>query len=159
MKSLFMVSAIVVSGFVNPAVAGCGNAPSTLTGAQVTTILTNNFACGQSSALNAPGWNERHSGGRIIEQHEGGLTTEDVGSFAVSEVAGRGRVTYSYGGGNTPVYEIAVVANGNCNNPAGGCTIVPATYQFCGVGGGAPATLNILVSAAAPALGTCPANP
>jgi hypothetical protein len=83
-------------------------------------------------------------------------------------VASNGRVTYSYSGGVTPVYEVAAVANVNCQ-PAGNCTTLNTVYQFCGVGGGAPAVLNIYVSAsfqAPTASGSgftmnanCPVNP
>lgn len=161
MKSIIVAGAILLS-ITNPAFAACGNALSYLTQAQVNTILANNFACGQSTAVNAPGWNEKHgaaSGGSIVEQHNPGTADDEtVGTWSTVNSSGRGRVTYAYTGGVAPVYEIAVVANGNCN-PGGGCTIVPATYQFCGVGGGAPAILNILVSTALPVLSGCPSNP
>ena len=119
------------------------------------------FACGQSTALNPPGWNERHTGvpgGALVEQHEGGTSVETVGTWTTSLVGGRGRVTYSYTGGTSPVYEVAAVANGNCN-PS--CATLPQTYEFCGVGGGAPATLTIRITTASisPPLSSCPTNP
>ncbi len=163
MKSIIAVGAVLLAGFVDPAFAGCGNGPSYLTQAQVNTILASNFACGRSTAVNAPGWNEKHSaapGGIVVEQHDpGAADDENVGPWNTANVGGRGQVTYSYGAGGTPVYEISTAANGNCNAGAGTCTTLPAIYQFCGVGGGAPAVLNILVTAALPALSTCPSNP
>lgn len=163
MKSIIAAGAIILAGFVNPAFAGCGNAPSYLTQAQVNTILANNFACGQKSGAGAPGWNEKHSaapGGIVVEQHlPGAADDENVGPWSTATVGGRGTVTYTYGGGVTPVYEIATAANGNCNAGAGTCTVVPAVYHFCGVGGGAPAQLSILVSATLPTLSGCPSNP
>jgi hypothetical protein len=164
MKSIIVAGAILLAGFVNPAFAGCGNPPSYLTQAQVNTILANNYACGQKSGAGAPGWNEKHSaapGGIVVEQHKPGTADdENLGPWSTAAAAsGRGTVTYTYGGGVAPVYEIATAANGNCNAGAGTCTTLPATYQFCGVAGGAPAVLNILVSAALPTLSGCPTNP
>lgn len=160
MKLAIIANVILLAGLASPAFAGCGNGPSTLTQAQLNTILASNFACGQSASLNAPGWNEKHvgsSGGALVEQHGAGTADdENVGSWATSTVSGVGRVTYSYSGGVTPVYEVSVVANGNCG---GSCTTLPQTYKFCGVGGGAPATLDILVTAALPTLSGCPGNP
>lgn len=143
------------------AYAGCGNSPSYLDQVQLNTILSGNFACGQSTALNPPGWNERHAGapgGSLVEQHEGGTSVETVGTWTTSLVGGRGRVTYSYAGGTSPVYEVAAVANGNCS-PS--CATLPQTYEFCGVGGGAPATLTIRITTASisPPLSSCPTNP
>jgi len=143
------------------AYAGCGSNPSKLTQAQVTTILTGNFICARSTTLDPPGWNEQHvvaGGNRIIEQHEGGSTIEDVGSWAITTQGGNGRVTYTYSATVAPVYEIAVVADGNCNP---NCTNLPQNYQLCPVGGaGAPAApITVLVTTAAPALAGCPSNP
>lgn len=135
---------IVCSGV---AFADCGTNASYLNVAQVNSILTGNFACGKSTAINPPGWNERHTGSpgganNLVEQHEGGTTIETVGSWNTANVSGRGRVTYSYVGGTTDVYEIAVLGT-TC---AGGCTTLPQTYAFCGVGGNAPTRLAIFVS-------------
>ena len=161
MKLMIIPSVILLSGLASPVFAGCNSGPSFLTQAQINTILSNRYACGQSTA-NAPGWNELHNGGpgsRIIEQHLAGSTDdEDVGSWNTSVPTGNGRVTYSYTGGNTPVYEVATDAGGNCNAGAGTCTTVPAIFQFCGVGGGAPAVLKILVTATLPSLASCPPN-
>ena len=158
MKPIIVASVIVLAGLASPAFAGCGNGPSTLSQAQVNTILGGNFACGRSTAANAPGWNEKHfgvSGGALVEQHASPEPVETVGTWASSTSGGVGRVTYSYGGGNTPVYEVSVVANGNCSP---NCTTLPQTYKFCGVGGGAP-ILDILVTASLPTLASCPLNP
>jgi hypothetical protein len=126
------------------ALAACGNTQSYLSRAQVVLLLAGKYACGKSTATNPPGWNERHLvGGSLVEQHEGGATVETVGTWSTSQVSSRGRVTYSYSGGVAPVYEIATVANGNCNP---NCVVANQTYQFCGVGGGAPAVLNVYVS-------------
>jgi hypothetical protein len=167
MKTRFVypfAALIVCSG---AALADCGTASSYLNVAQVNSILTGNFACGKSSAINPPGWNERHTGSpgganNLVEQHEGGTTTEIVGSWNTANAAGRGRVTYSYVGGTAPVYEIAVLGT-TC---AVGCTTLPQTYAFCGVGGGAPTRLAIFVSTtfqAPVSVGVmnanCPANP
>lgn len=148
-----------------PVYAGCGDAQSYLSQTQMSAVLSSNFACGRSTS-DPPGWNERHlAGGSLQEQHEGGSTVETVGTWTLSTQANRGRVTYAYSGGISPVYEVAVVS-GPCGNLAS-CTTLPQTYQFCGVGGGAPAVLNIYVSTAFQAptgppwvMNTnCPANP
>jgi hypothetical protein len=158
---------LLAAAAANSAYGGCGNGPSYLTQAQVNTILTGNFACGKSSGLNPPGWNEKQlAGGTLQEQHEGGATVENVGTWSTSEVSGRGRVTYSYTGGSVFTYEIAVHANGNCNTgPLPQCTTVPQTIDFCRV---SPDTtqFSIFVSTAfqaPPSVGvmnaSCPANP
>jgi hypothetical protein len=155
MKSLTLAGIILLGGLANPVFAGCGNGPSYLTQAQINTILASHYACGRSTA-NAPGWNELHSGSNVIEQHEAGTTdNENVGTWSTSTSGSRGRVTYTYGGGVVPVYEVATSANGNCG---ANCTTVPAIYEFCGVGGGAPTKLSILVSATLPTLSACPTN-
>ena len=163
-----LVASLASSG---PVIAGCGVDNTYLNVAQVNAVLAGNYACGQSSKLNPPGWNERHVvGGSLVEQHEGGTTVETVGTWAVnSSPGGRGRVSYSYvPGGAAPVYEVARVSEA-CQGAS--CTTLPQTYQFCGVGGGAPAVLNIFVSATfqAPTFNNatkswtmnanCPANP
>ena len=161
MNRMLTAGLIVLGAYASPSLAGCNNNQSYLTQAQVNTILSNNFACGRSAAQNAPGWNEKHVGTSVVEQHDAGVgDDEPVGTWSTTSVNGRGRVTYAYSGGVAPVYEVAVVANGNCNQPAPGtCTNVPQTFQFCGVGGGAPAVLNILVTSSLPTLASCPANP
>jgi len=127
-----------------PAFAACGDNNSYLNVSQLNAILTGNYACGRSTTVDPPGWNERHlANGSLVEQHEGGATVETVGTWAVTNAQGRGRVTYSYSGGSAPVYEVARVS-GDCTGQA--CTNLPQSYQFCGVGGGAPAVLNIYVS-------------
>jgi hypothetical protein len=157
-----LLLATVASG----AYAGCGNSPSYLTQAQVNTILTNNFACGKSTGLAPPGWNEKHiSTGTLQEQHSGGATVENVGNWATSNASGRGRVTYTYSGGTTFTYEVAVHANGNCNSPAPGtCTSLPQAYDFCRVTPDTT-TFSIYVSTTFQAPsggamnGNCPTNP
>lgn len=163
MKTRFASLVIVFVLYCGHAFADCGSSPSYLNIAQVNSILTGNFACGKSTAIDPPGWNERHiSGGSLVEQHEGGTTVETVGTWSTANVMGRGRVTYSYTGGTTDVYEIAVVT-GSC---AAGCTTLPQTYAFCGVGGSAPPRLLIYVSTTfQPPVsvgvmnGNCPGNP
>jgi len=163
MKTRFAILVTVFVVHCGPALADCGDTSSYLNISQVNSALTGNFACGKSTAINPPGWNEKHiSGGGLQEQHEGGTTVETVGTWSTANVAGRGRVTYSYSGGSTDVYEIAVVA-GRC---AADCTTLPQTYAFCGVGGSAPPRLLIYVSTTfQPPLsvgvmnGNCPFNP
>ena len=158
MNRIIVAAFIVLAAHTSPSLAECGNAASYLTRAQVNTILRGNFACGRSTAVNAPGWNERHrADSTLVETHGGGAAdAEIVGNWTTANVSGRGRVTYAYTGGVTPVYEVAV-ATGNCITPA--CTTLPQTYQFCGVGGGAPASLNILVTETRQNLSGCPINP
>ena len=162
MRMLCLFMAVIANS--GAAFAACGDSSSYLNQQQVSTILSGNYACGRSTGSNPPGWNEQHvSGGSLVEQHEGGTTVETVGTWATSNSSGRGRVTYSYAGGVAPVYEVAVVT-GSCSN---GCTTLPQTYQFCGVGGGAPAVLSIYVSSTFQAPsgppfvmnGSCPSNP
>jgi hypothetical protein len=158
------IMAIAAAG---PAFAGCGNGPSYLTKAQLDSVLPNNFACGRSTSVDPPGWNEKHiSGGSLQEQHEGGSTVETVGTWATSDVSARGRVTYTYSGGSVFVYEVAVHAPGNCNSPPPGtCTTLPQANDFCRVSPGT-ATLSIFVSTAFQAPSSpgvmntsCPTNP
>jgi len=164
MKTRIASLVIVFGLYCGHAFADCGSNPSYLNIAQVNSILTGNFACGKSTAIDPPGWNERHiSGGSLVEQHEGGATVETVGTWSTANAMGRGRVTYTYTpGGSTYTYEIAVVT-GNC---ASGCTTLPQTYAFCGVGGSAPPRLLIYVSTTfQPPVsvgvmnGNCPGNP
>ena len=167
MKTRICTLFILIVAGSGPAVAGCNNNPSYLTGAQLLTILQNNFACGKSATSDPPGWNERHlAGGTLQEQHEGGTTVENVGTWAVTEVASKGRVTYTYSpGGSVFVYEVAAKASGNCNTgPLPHCTDLPQAYDFCRISP-AGAALSIYVSTAfqAPSPtamnGNCPANP
>jgi hypothetical protein len=156
--SLFIVF-MFCSGHV---FADCSTSNSFLDLTQLNTILAGNFACGQSTKLDPPGWNELHvgtTGGALVEQHEGGTTIENVGTWTTSNVGGRGRDRYSYSGGISPEYEVAVLGTGIC--AAGFCTTLPQTYNFCGVGGGAPATLQIRVTIASisPPISNCPSNP
>jgi hypothetical protein len=159
MKTLLVFLATVVGLWVNPALAVCGSGSMTLPG--LNKLLITNYACARSSS-DPPGWNELHSGtfvmtatsGPLIEQHEGAGTTETVGTWSTTDFGGVGRVTYSYTGGVTTVFEV---------QSGGG--MPPATYLFCGVGGSAPATLNIYISGsfqAPPSVGVmnanCPAN-
>lgn len=144
MNKKIVCSVVVILGYSGTAFAGCGDAGSYLNQSQVNNVLGGSYACGKSTALNPPGWNERHvAGGSLVEQHEGGATVENVGTWSTANVGGRGRVSYAYTGGAAPVYEVAVVS-GNCTGAA--CTSLPQTYQFCGVGGGAPAVLSVYVS-------------
>jgi hypothetical protein len=133
------------------AFADCGTSGSYLNLSQLNTILVGQFACGKSTAINPPGWNELHIGGStggnptsgtLEEQHEGGATKETVGTWATANNSGRGRVTYTYSGGTTDTYEVAVLS-ASCSS---GCTTLDQTYAFCGVGGSAPARLAIRVS-------------
>src|SRR5260370_20791055 len=123
MKARFVSIVIVFVLHCGQAHADCDHNPSKLTLTQVNTILTGNFACGKSTAIDPPGWNEKHTGssasGALIEQHEGGTTVETVGTWATSTSGGNGRVTYFYtGGGSTDVYEIAVLGRISCSNNA-----------------------------------------
>ncbi len=164
MKHLrFVMPFVALLAIAGPASAGCGTSGSYLNQAQVSSILSGGYVCAKSAALNPPGWNERHvAGGTLVEQHEGGSTIETVGTWSVTNSSGRGRVAYTYSGGVAPVYEVAVVG-ASCS---AGCTTLPQTYQFCGVGGGAPALLTVYVSTAFQAPSSvgvmnanCPGNP
>jgi len=138
------------------AFADCGTNQSYLNISQVNSILPAHFACGQSTSIDPPGWNELHmSSGILQEQHTGGSTVQNVGTWSTANASGRGRVTYLYSGGPTDTYEIAV-RTGNCS---GGCTTLPQTYAFCGVSAGAPPRLLISVSPSFQALSGCPSNP
>jgi hypothetical protein len=165
MKSIILAGAFLLLGFTSPVFADCTQPNSFLSQNQINSLLGGRFACGQSTSQNAPGWNESHSaasGGNVIEQHEGGATVENVGTWNTSVASGSaangvGRVTYAYTGGVTPAYGVAPSGTGitNCNNNA--ACIVPGNYNFCGV---PPAPiLNILVSATASPLSSCPSNP
>lgn len=169
MKPIIVASVIVLASVASPAFAGCaqvGGQQSRLTQSQLDLVLGGRYACGQSTAVNSPGWNELHSassGGSVTEQHEPGASDdENVGPWATSSVGGKGRVAYSYGGGVAPVYEVAFPGNVNCGNGAGAivCTgFASQIYEFCGVGGGAPSVLSILVSSGLQTLSSCPSNP
>ena len=159
--SLVLVSAV----WSAPAFADCATDKTKLSQTQISTVLGGHYACGRSSA-DPPGWNELHngaSGGTLQEQHEGGTTVENVGSWSTSVVSGNstngiGQVSYAYSGGDAPGYTVAVAGSTtNCNNNAT-CTNLPQTYYFCGVAGGAPASLQIRVSASVLALSGCPSN-
>lgn len=142
MKTRLFSLSILFGVLSGPAFAACGDPGSYLTLTQVNTVLSGKYVCAQSAALNPPGWNELHTGGgsgnvsqggSIIEQHEGGATTENVGSWVTSAGISGGRVTYITGG-VSPGYEVAVIGS-TCSGV--GCTTLPATYAFCGVSGSA----------------------
>ena len=162
MKTIFATAAVFLATLAQPVLADCNTAASLLSQNQINTLLSGRFACGRSTSQNAPGWNELHQGapgGALIEQHTGGATVENVGTWNTAIVSGTantgvGRVNYSYAGGFG--YRIATVATANCNNNAA-CTVA-GTYQFCGIAP-APALLTILISATAPSLASCPSNP
>ena len=169
MKTRFFSLVILCIVFSSPAFAGCaqgGGQQSRLTLSQLNTVLGSHYVCGRSTAANAPGWNELHSagsGGSVTEQHEPGASDdENVGTWATSASGGNGRVTYLYGGGVAPVYEVAFPGDVNCGTGAGAivCTgFASQIYEFCGVGGGAPSVLSILVSSGLQTLSSCPSNP
>ena len=161
LKTQFSSLAILCMAFSGSAFAACGDTGSYLTITQVNSLLSGRFVCAQSAALDPPGWNEFHSAigsgsqpqnGSITEQHEGGATVENVGTYATSNVANRGRVTYTTGG-VTPGYEVAVTGT-SCSGS--GCTTVPATYAFCGVTGSA-SNLRVFITTAsvAPPMTNC----
>lgn len=161
MKTLLFSLVILFGVFSGPAFAACGELNSYLTLTQVNTLLSGKYVCAQSAALDPPGWNELHTGGgsgnnpqtgSIIEQHEGGATTENVGTWATSSVSNRGQVTYTTGG-VTPGYEVAVTGS-SCSGS--GCTTIPATYAFCGVSGSA-VNLRVYITTAsvAPPMTAC----
>ena len=162
MKSIIAASAFLVASLGNPVFAACiGGADNTyLSQTQINLLLGSRTACGKvATGPNKPGWNESHSaspGGTVIEFHDGapetgpGLPTWSTSTVGTGAAA-RGRVTYSYGGGVTPVYEISV-KTGICSGPS--CTD-PQLIEFCGVGGGAPAVLNIQVTTAPAPLASC----
>lgn len=161
MKKLLFSLVILFGVFSGPAFAACGEAGSYLTLTQVNALLSGKYVCAQSAALDPPGWNELHTGGgsgnasrngSIIEQHEGGATTENVGTWVTSAGTSGGRVTYTTGG-VTPGYEVAVTGS-SCSGS--GCTIVPATYAFCGVSGAAVnLRVYITASSVAPPMSAC----
>lgn len=154
-----LLALLLFTGCSGAVVADCGVAASYLNNTQLSTILSGNYACGQSTSLNPPGWNELHGPGTTLtEQHQIGDNTDDenVGAWSTVNASGRGRVTYAYSGGLTPVYEVAVLGP-TCSGPS--CIALPQTYRLCGVGGGAPASLTILVTASATPLTGCPSNP
>lgn len=169
MKPIIVASFIVLAGVASPAFAGCAQGAgqqSRLTQSQLNLVLGGRYACGKSSAVNSPGWNELHSGsagGSVTEQHEPGPSDdENVGPWATSSVGGKGRVAYSYGGGVAPVYEVAFPGDVNCGSGAGAivCTgFASQIYEFCGVAGGAPLLLSILVTSSLQTLSSCPPNP
>ena len=165
MKTLIFSLVILCVVFSSPAFAGCaqgGAKKSRLDQSQLNTVLASRYACGKSTAINSPGWNELHSassGGSVTEQHEPGASDDqNVGTWTTSTSGNNGRVTYSYNGGVAPVYEVAFPGDVDCG--AITCTgFASQIYEFCGVGGGAPTTLNILVTTALPTLSGCPGNP
>lgn len=166
MKFIVLAGVVALAGFANPVLASCnaGAEASRLNKAQLDTILQMNYACGRSTANNAPGWNERHGTGpgtNVTEQHNPGTTDDEVvGKWTSADVAGRGQVTYTYGPDQVYVYEVAKVADTPpCTQLFGnGCTTLGVTYQFCRISHTGPA-LNILVSSSLPALTSCPMNP
>lgn len=148
-----LATVICSAAFSGTAIAACGTQNTYLSQAQLTTVLQGNYACGQKGGSMANGWNERHSGGSLIEEHEGGATRETVGTYTIGSSGGVGRVTYSYSGGVSTIYEVAT-ASTNCNSNGAACTAVPQNYHFCGVN---TANLNIRVSPSPSPVG-CPNN-
>lgn len=159
MKSIIAASAVLLASLASPAFGACGVANTYLTQTQVNSLLGGRTACGKvATGANAPGWNESHSaapGGNVIEYHNN-VGQEVVGTWNTATSGGRGRVTYAYTGGVAPVYEIA--APNSCGGAGAAACIAPGNFQFCGVGGGAPAVLNIQVTVAPANLASCTGN-
>ena len=166
MKTIFATAAVFLATFAQPVLAGCNDPTSFLSQSQINTLLSSRFACGRSTSQNAPGWNELHQGGgALIEQHTGGATVENVGTWNTAIVSGNtntgvGRVNYSYAGGiGYRIASTVTLPNGNAISCNGNATCTnTGTYQFCGFAP-APALLTILISATAPSLASCPSNP
>ena len=193
LRLLSLLAALIVSP--SAAFATCAQTPSgdvqrrdiRLNLQELNTILAGGrYACGRSTAVDPPGWNELHSGGTngasteqsgtLIEQHEGGSTVETVGTWATSTFGNgqseRGRVTYAYKGGKTYVYEVSRDDTTLCTGSPtdANCTVANAVYEFCQVFPGT-VTFRIYVSNTfqAPTFNSglkqwvmntnCPANP
>lgn len=157
--SLLLLPVLMI--FCGHAFAQCAAATggTQLTGSQISSLLGAHYACGRSTSLDPPGWNELHSGTSVEEQHEGGSTKETVGSWSSAGGSSAGTVTYNYGSGNQiDTYTVWCIATGNGCNP-GHITDINRNYAFCGAGGSAPASLTIYVSSAAQTLSSCPSNP
>ena len=169
MKMLLCSLVILCVAISSPAFAGCaqgGGQQSRLTQSQLNIVLGSRYACGKSTAVNSPGWNELHSaisGGSVTEQHEPGASDDQiVGTWTTSASGGKGRVTYSYSGTAVPAYEVAFPGDVNCGTGTGAITctgFASQIYEFCGVTGGAPTILNILVTSSLQSLSSCPSNP
>ena len=153
--SLLLLPALMF--FCGHAFAQCAGA-TFATVSQLNTVLPGHYACGRkSSGPDAPGWNEQHvAGGSLVEQHEGGSTVETVGTWTISGTPnGDATITYVYTGGQTDLYK---AVNAGCTGTGVNATCPFGTYTFCGVGGSAPSSLQILISSAAPSLSSCPSN-
>lgn len=122
--------------------ATAAHAQTTLTGAQIQTLLVGKYACGSSGG---DSWNETLAGGpsgTVTDYKKGPTDPVDpsvqVGTYAINSGSSPNTITYDYGGGTVYTYRI--------DDPSGSTYPNPGSYSFVGLGGGAP-TLTITVSA------------
>jgi hypothetical protein len=109
---------------------------SRLNQSAITTLLEGQYACGASGGQT---WDERHSGGLVLDYKKGptdpvdpsDTTSHPTGSYAYGASGTDGTVTYTYGGAPAAYFI----------QSAGG-----SSYYFCPIGG-TGSVLNITVQA------------
>ena len=132
------VAAVAMIGFVSSQALGatvCGGSGSTATAADITSLLTNRWACVTGQ------WNELHQGGVVTDWKQGPTDpvdpSEQVATYTITAgTAGNyDTITYNYGTGGTYSYAIT---------PKGQTTT--GTYTFCNVSTGATIIVNVSAS-------------
>jgi hypothetical protein len=122
---------------------------SPLTQVQITSLVSNRYAC-VGSTPNVQ-WNELHSGGTsglVLDYKQGpshpidpsATAANPTGTYVITRGTPStvGKVTYNYGAGG--VFSYTVIGNLGSIAPA------PGVYSFCGASGGAP-NLAVTISA------------
>jgi hypothetical protein len=120
MKKLLVAIPFLVGGIGNAA-AACSS--PYMNGPAVTSLLSGNTVCSPASCSGSScQWQEQHKSGSVLADYKKGPSdridpTKDVGNWSV---ASNGKVTYTYTGGGSYVYDVH-------NNGA--------DYSFCGPNG------------------------
>ncbi len=138
MKRLIIVASIAATFGATPVLAQVCSSGTNITGAQLSSLLNNRYACIGSSP-NAT-WNELHTAGKVLDYKLGPSHATDpsatasnpTGTYATAGSGGPqgpGTVTYNYGSGGTYAYNVRANLTGTI--PWSGT----GTYSFCGTGG------------------------
>ncbi len=123
MKRLIIVASIAATFGATPVLAQVCSSGTNITGAQLSSLLNNRYACIGSSP-NAT-WNELHTAGKVLDYKLGPSHATDPSATASNPTG-----TYATAGsGGTYAYNVRANLTGTI--PWSGT----GTYSFCGTGG------------------------
>lgn len=139
MNSKQIIGFILLSASSSYASADCTDAP--LTEGQLSTVISGNMACVGASG----NWESQEFHGALdnLKDYKRGPDhatdpTVTVGSWAIGSDTNGGTITYTYG---TNIYTYKVI---------GASTIVPGSFEFCNIAGGAPIIVAVKVGGPVP---------